>query len=259
MLAGEATETIASSTTGVAENVVRLVEDFAGTISSATSPNEREQRQVMAKVRIDSTRHKEKDVGADTTYVTFGSYAAPSFARDEEPLSPVSSQWQKVHFDEESLIDVVEFVLQEFGKLVEFALADTQGVPSFAGELLGVIIFCYLAALWVVSSSYSASRRRDVPDRPGQIIHITHATGDDQMSLLSQELSDSESTERQAKIGCCSWLVAILLLPFRTFLFLLSVARCAIFNRMTLLLVLYMTAWMYLCRSSQLRSWSIQR
>ena len=42
LLAGEATETIAASTTGVAEDIVRIIEDFAGTLSSAVSPDGRE-------------------------------------------------------------------------------------------------------------------------------------------------------------------------------------------------------------------------
>jgi hypothetical protein len=236
LLAGEATETIASSTTGVAEEVVRIVEDFAGTLSSAMSPNESEQKRVKAKVKLDSIRQKEDDIGADTSYVTFGSYAAPTVASDEEePAAPTSEKWSKLRFNEESLIDAIEFITQEFWKLVALTMAETQGVPSFAGELLGVIILCYLAAVWIVSSS-PAPHRRDVRDRQDQIIHITHATGDE-ASELSDLHESSHSDIRttatrgpqvnkiqgaQRKASCFSWLIAILFLPFRTFLFLLS-------------------------------------
>lgn len=269
LLAGEATETIASSTTGVAEDVVRIVEDFAGSVSSALSPDDRVKRRVKAKVKIDSIRQKEKDDGADASYVTFGSYAAPSVDKEEEPPAPVSDKWHKMYVDEESLVDVVELGLEEFWKLVAFAMAETQGVPSFAGELLGVIILCYLAAFWVVSSSSKVSYRR--PARQDDSIHLPLLASDDDTHI--SELSDV--TRREAirgiiqvdkierkhhfKPSCCSWFIGMLFLPFRTFLFLLSMARRTICNKLTLLLVLYGGAWMYLCRASQLRSSAIQR
>ena len=278
LLAGEATETIASSTTGVAEEVVRLVEDFVGTLSSAVSPNKSKQRGVKAKVKVDSIRQKENGVRADTSYVTFGSYAAPSIAHDEEPSPPASVQWQKMHFDNESFYDAIEFGKQAFWKFVAFAMADTQGVPSFAGELLGVIILCYLAALFIVSSSRTP-HRCDVPGRQCQIIHITHPTGED-VSVSSHELSDLhesshssaqrvgtdglhvekyQGAKRHANASRFKWFIAVLFLPLRMLLFLLSMIRRTIFNRLALLLVVYGGAWIYLCRASQLRSSAIQR
>jgi len=283
-LAGEATETIASSTTGVAEDVVRLVEDFAGSLSSALSPDEREKRRVHAKVKIDSIRHKESNVeDDDISYVTFGSYAAPSIEQEEEPPPPASDRWHKMHIDEKSLVDLVEMGIDEFWKLVDFAMADTQGVPSFAGELLGAMIICYLAALWLVSSSPAPSSRREVPERQGQdtdgrglITHVVLPTSEDDVSELTdhhesgpagsrtagargQQVDRLEREQRHAKASCCSWFIGILFLPFRTFLFLLSMVCRTIFNKLTLLLVLYGGAWMYLCRASQLRSSAIQR
>jgi len=257
LLAGEATETIASSTTGVAENVIRIGEDFAGSLSSSLSPKERGKRSVKAKVKIDSIRHKEPDIGPDAPFVTFGSYAASSADKEEEPQTSASDNNRHARIDEESLVDIVEKGMQEFWQLVEFAMAETQGIPSFALELLGVMLLCYLATLWAISSSLAPYRRGEREDNS---IHVTLLTSDDDISELSDPHDGSvRRRKRHAKWSCCSWFIGIIFLPFRTFLLLLSMARRTICNKMTLLLVLYVGAWMYLCRASQLRSSSIQR
>lgn len=272
LLAGEATETIASSTTGVAEDVVRIVEDCAGALSSALSPTEREKRRVKAKVKIDSIRHKESDGDGDPSFVTYGSYEAPSLhGEGEEPPAPAPETWRNLNFDQESLVDLVEAGIKEFWNLVEFAMADTQGVPSFAGELLGVLILCYVAVVWVVLSSSAPAPAAHHPSKePAQEAEITHVvlpTSEDEISELSDPHDSntlgnevSPGTKgKQARASCCTWFIGLLLLPFRTLLMLMSMARRTICNKLTLLLVLHGGAWMYLCRASQLRSSAIQR
>jgi hypothetical protein len=277
LLAGEATETIAASTTGVAEDLVRIVEDFAGSLSFALSPNGDAKKRIKTKIKLDSIRHQHH--GADIPYLTFGSHAAPAGADDDEAEYSSSSKRHEVHMSDRSAIDILELGLRDIaqacGQFFEFLVKDTQGVPSFAAELLGVIILCFLAAFWTLSSAAGTPRRGSSLEAQNQIIHLTVTTNDDEPSLLSHESSDfqslagiakrnlvaDKSRETQSRGSRSLWrsFVGILLLPCKTFLFMLSMTRRVVFSRVTLLLVLYGGAWIYLCRASQIRSSAIQR
>jgi hypothetical protein len=275
LLAGEATETIAASTTGVAEDLVRIVEDFAGSLSFALSPNGDAKKRIKTKIKLDSIRHQQH--GGDIPYLTFGSHAVPG--ADDEVEYSSSSNRHKTHMSDMSAIAALEFGLRDIaeasGQFFEFLVKDTQGVPSFAAEILGVVIICFLAALWTLSSAARPPRRGSSLEAQNQIIHLTVTTNDDEPSLLSHESSDfhsvagiakcasvaDKSRETKSLVSRSLWrlLVGFLLLPLKTFVFMLSMTRRVVLSRVTLLLVVYAGAWIYLCRASQIRSSAIQR
>lgn len=276
LLAGDATETIAASTTAVAEDLVRIVEDFAGSISFALSPDGDDKKRIKTKIKLDSIRHQQH--GGDIPYLTFGSHAVPG-ADDEELEYSSSSKRHKAHVSDISAIAILEFGLRDIakasGQFFEFLAKDTQGVPSFAAEILGVIILCFLAAFWTLSSAAGPPRRGSSLEAQNQIIHLTVTTNDDEPSLLSHESSDfhsfagiakstsvtGSSPETKSHVSRSLWrlLVGFLLLPLKTFVFMLSMTRRVVLSRVTLLLVVYAGAWIYLCRASQIRSSAIQR
>lgn len=275
LLAGEATETIASSTTGVAEDLVRLVEDFAGSLSLALSPNGGHETKMKTKVKVDSIRHQQH--GTDIPYVTFGSYAAPGTDDDEAGYSSLSRR-NKVHLSDKStsaiLVLELRDIVQSCWEFVEFLFEDTQGVPSFAAELLGVIIICFLASHRALYSNAGQRRGRSL-DAQVQITDLTVMTNDDEASMLSHEFSDFRESslaeialsitdkprEAQSHDSRNLWrlVISILFLPFKTILFILSIIRRVVFSRVTFLFAVYGGAWIYLCRASQLRSSAIQR
>jgi hypothetical protein len=278
LLAGEATETIAASTTGVAEDIVRIIEDFAGTLSSAVSPDGREKRRINAKVKIDPLLQKE--IEFEKPYLSFGSFAIPPM-EEESPTSSEDAESKPMPTDEMSLAKAIELGIEEFWKLVEFAMTETQGVPSFTPELLGVFILCYLATFWALSST-ARYRQREIVDREGRVIHVPVSNSDHDGTLSElteihhafvpmdneQAAARERARERQrnnakngrlSRASCFSLFLEVLLLPFRALLFLLTMARRTIFSKAALLLVLYGGAWMYLCRASQLRSVAIKR
>ena len=273
LLVGAATETIASSTTGVAEDAVRIVEDLAGSVSFALSPNGGARQRIKTNIKFDPHRFEEPDdeEGAEPPlFVTFGSYADPDSFHDSG--SPESSDNERrVHGTDGFTIPMLELGLQTLWKFVKFLAAETQSVPSFAGELLGVIILCYFAALWQISA---AAGRQQCIQRNGhdQTINVPMLTNDDEASISSHEYSEdhgtspvaaliekSGSAEKSASIGFVRFIVGTLLLPFRILRCLISTCLRVLFSRQTALFFVYCCAWIYLSRASQLRSSAIQR
>jgi hypothetical protein len=244
-------------------------------LSFALSPNSDAKKRLKTKIKLDSIRHQQH--GADIPYLTFGSHAAPT--ADAEAGHSSSSKRHEVHMSDWSAIALLEFGLRDMaqasGQFFEFLVKDTQGVPSFAAELLGVIILCFLAALWTLSSAARPPQRSSSLEVQNQIIHLTVTTNDEEPSLLSHESSDFHSLgeiakrtvvtdkaqETQSRVSRSLWrsMVGILSLPFKTFAFIFSLTRRVVLSRGTLLLIVYAGAWVYLCRASQIRSSAIQR
>jgi hypothetical protein len=316
LLAGAATESIASSTAYVAEDAVRVMEDILGSLSSMFKINPGSQhskkRPIHRRKRSKDLREFHDNVSANTeldgtndipSYITIGKY----MDTDEEAKSqPDLSQnnWPVMDNCVLILCSAVKFHLLQFSA---FIFAECEGVPSFAPELFGVMILCYLAALWTLrTTSHSQHKGKEVPAQTNQSSNSqngllsssqslngttieAHQTNSiekkdpiiqshispteiqincDQKSsstvntaLGDRSLDNKCDTEQLANEGhtasrrfyarikmCWNVLWTTSMSYFRI-----------LFQPKVLLLIVYLLAWMYLSRASQLRSNDIKR
>eukprot|EP00978_Attheya_sp_CCMP212_P013788 scaffold34752_cov52-Attheya_sp.AAC.1 len=283
ILAGAATESIASSTAYVAEDAVRVMEDILGSLSSVFKINPGSQH---TKKRPIHRRKRAKDlrefhdvranVEMDETdeipsYITIGKY----MDTDEEAKSqPDLSQDDWLVTDNYVFIlgSAVKFHVLQFS---DFIFAECEGVPSFAPELLGVMILCYLAALWTLrTASHSQYKGKRVPTHTHQSSNSQNDSLSSSQSLngTTVEAYQTSSVERKCPILQSQVSPTGIQINFDQNLS--STVNTALEYRSldnaydaeklaneghALLLMVYLLAWMYLSRASQLRSYDIKR
>ena len=162
LFAGSATETLASSTAGVAEEAVRLFEDFAGSLSSAFQVKEGKHSQDHQSVHVappsatkisdwyplDSIQQQRPSI------VSFGRHDSENL-QDGESMEDDGAKLAEV--ENESFIEnsqrLLRFVVSESIAFVDFSLADTEDVPSEVPELLGILLLCFVSSIILLSSS----------------------------------------------------------------------------------------------------------
>ena len=170
LFAGSATETLASSTAGVAEEAVRLFEDFAGSLSSAFQVKEGKHFQDKQPVAppsatkisdwypLDSMQQKRPSI------VSFGRHDGENLD-DGESMEDDGAKSTEI--ENESFIEssqrLLRFVVSESIAFVDFSLADTEDVPSEVPELLGILLLCFVSSIILLSSSSSGDESKAFP------------------------------------------------------------------------------------------------
>lgn len=160
LFAGSATETLASSTAGVAEEAVRLFEDFAGSLSSAFQVKEGKHSQDRRPVAPPSATKISDWYPLDSiqqqrpSIVSFGRHDSENL---EDGESMEDDGAKSTEIENESFIEssqrLLRFVVSEIIAFVDFSLADTEDVPSEVPELLGILLLCFVSSIILLSSS----------------------------------------------------------------------------------------------------------
>lgn len=137
--------------------------------------------------------------------------------------------------DTEGTAEEMEYVhstmSQTLLSMLGFLTQDTGGVPSQAPELFVVFALCYIA---------------------------TVLTFGGKQGTISQRVAIKQEPSHHSMRKTWIWyVIATAAIPIRIAFLLLQLTRHILFNRYTLLLFLYLLAWVQVCHMSQIRSRSI--
>lgn len=236
VLVGAATESLASSTVGLAEDSVRIFEDIAGSIAAALKPKD-PNRPIKVKPKENKITHDDATITQAThSFLSFGSNEN-IFQEDESPFGPTvdNTNGNVVDILNHYQLHVIEFFI--------FVLSEINGIPSLAPEIFAILGICYVACLyWISRAKYER--------RIKAYIHVPRLPAPSQrrdIPLHAQKLNLLRMTS------------VILASTYRAFLFLLVFVYRFIFDQRTALLILFLFAWAYLSWASQIRSLAIQR
>ena len=151
LLAGSATESLTSSTAGIAEDAVRLFENLAASLSSTFQVSHGGVSNVEEKVapgvgnlsRSSQILDKVGNMSRPST-ITFGRH------EDRGNNNAVFSNTVRTEVREEkgyfieNIRRLCEQVIVESTAFVEFAMADIEGVESLVPEILATLLLCYI-------------------------------------------------------------------------------------------------------------------
>lgn len=233
VLVGGATESLASSTVGLAEDSVRMFEDVAGSIAASLIPMD-PKTPMKVKLKEGTIVEEDDDPGPGTNSLfSFGSND------DQEYLFGTNTPMKTGNV----LINILERYQAHFIEFIVFVFDEIHGVPSLAPEIFGILGICYFTCLYWISR---AMRERNmkihshVPKLPAAGPRGGKPLYCPQKSILTK-------------------ISPVLVLPFKgTFLVVGCIYR-VVLDRRIVLLYLFTFAWAYLSWASQIRSFAIQR
>ena len=246
LLVGAATETIASSTAGIAEDTVRVVEDFAGVLSDVFAPNRHrlqfDEYATETTMNLNSKKIHDKDDLLSTSFVHYGK-------QDDVTFPPGHSETQ---FDRQEgimlgLKQQVKMLFEETILFLNFIFSDVEGVPSIAHQLLGTLVLLYIVSIYMTNSRKGMATEAEENVNPQDGNQINHN------NIQYERNSDEEIRHRRTNASIClrslkrlyQWATRLF---FRT-----------IFSRSTILLTIYLSAFMLISRDSRLRTEEIRR
>lgn len=296
---------VAASTAGVAEDAVRIVENFAGSLSFALTPGRHfgegdfEKEETETIFDFDDDFREGDDEPSFLSYGTYGDTDKPSYVDEIPSLAPSLVHRLMASERQSMIMAIMDLIVEQSWELLSFVSADTEGVPSLAAELLGVMFLSYLAALVTLSSTRKertrTARRKEHKYRWNGVLHLRkhsnakggasnstplaigrdaefdHDSASDQESLPTltkhtQRISIPEKirVERSGKASSRVVVFGRILkgaafMPWKLVRVLVRRILRFIFSRSAALLVLYGIGWLYLCRVSQLRAMTIHR
>mmetsp|Transcript_16402 Transcript_16402/g.25588 ORF Transcript_16402/g.25588 Transcript_16402/m.25588 type:complete len:931 (+) Transcript_16402:87-2879(+) len=252
VLAGAATETVASSSAGVAEDAVRVFESLAHSLSTTFSPEKR----VLTDFDIFDDNSLPQELSDDSSgYISYGMKShSPSSHVATDDAGDNRTSWYLAN-----LQNAVK-------KFITYIMADTEGVPSAAPQLLGVIVILYLLTFVVLNSDHSNHPKHPTKDTsqdkdgelrrsfqnnstPSQFIQCTATVTTSMPSVLERPANGSSVSVLTEKDGKNTARAITL------------VKACinAALSKRSLLFLVYSLAWIYLCHISKTRSDSIMR
>jgi hypothetical protein len=277
VVAGAASESLTASTASVAEDTVRIVEEFAKSIADAFHVDE-----TMEKVSnppfsapkddkwetVDDWRHiPPSSINSKSSFVFYGTddeegshldldSDLPSFLSSptvKELLSAGDSVYSTLfHF-------IREKALMEF----HFATEATEGIPALAPDLLGVLFICFISSVILLRQK---RQHKGPHDHAKQATATTIGNQSDgvpfqkRMTIFTKRTETTGHHQEDHFIYVCTNALFRLikfsfLLPIR----ILSVIQKVVMNRYVLLFTIHFLGGWLLCNSSQSRSLEIQR
>jgi hypothetical protein len=234
LLVGGATETLASSTIGLAEDSVRIFEDIAGSLAAALRPKD-PNKPIRAKPKVVTTVDADDTNDSSTnSFFSFGT-TDQSVHGDEAPEGPIENY--------DSLADIFEYYQRRAVDFLVFVSEEINGVPSLAAEIFGILGVCYVACVYWISRALrerSSKAYIHVPRLPPPV-----PRGAIPMYPMGRSL--------------LRLIASIPSLVARSMLLTLGLGFRIVFDRRSILLLLFTFAWAYLSWASQIRSFAIQR
>jgi hypothetical protein len=296
---GMATEEYGSATVGIAEDAVRILEDFAGSLAAGFVHRKKSKvrlrriRQLLSRssgssMPENSNGEKKEQDDDESTFLFMGTHPG-TCDEPEKVAAPYSTQLPAalVRLWDQPSIEAVETITVILGTqlvhLGEFVMQDVEGVSSMATELMVIMALLFLVSLLLLL--LPCQRYRLIPPKPKdsggdpipQNIHICYdpilecpASFADTMSTIDDSSDDwtavvgKASEPRSSLLGSsvlwmARWSWKRLLAATKLLRICLSAILFVFLNRVTLLVYVYIVAWLYLSRASQLRAMSIQR
>lgn len=273
LIAGVAAESVASSTAGVAEETVRVLENLAASVSVAISlRGQRKRRGTPSPITSPLHPLRRKFI---PSYISFGQYEdtgnVPSSAEVKETLRARLAENPSIQ-DAKELIEMLLADTVRFGREVS---ADVEGVPSMAGELFAALLFCYLVSLLVLSPA--RRQKTEMSDSSQRIEKAPSSyrfseTGRFQFGISlkwpRQKNKKDGGNQRPVRIksllhvslySCRRVSLFFIMLPYRVFRWSLFFVIRIVFNRKTCLFGTYCLVWTYLSRLSRQKALLVQR
>jgi hypothetical protein len=250
LIAGVAAESLTSSTAGVAEETVRILENLAGTISMAIS--------LKSSRKHSSSRTATTTPGSGTLrkklspyYLSFGTYENPE---SENRTSIVTDR------SLEDILGFMEVLVGDAGTFWAFVTSNVADVPSMAAELLVALLLCHLAAIVLLRQKCPASTEKSKPDNKKSVWSSLRINPLRVNPLHSLNVSENGSSKMRLRVTIGRYVAkTIVLFPVRILWFSLKGLFKLIFNRKLLLLAIYGLIWTNMARLSQERALLIQR
>ena len=191
LLAGSATESLTSSTAGIAEDAVRLFENLAASLSSTFQVSHGGVSNVEEKVapgvgnlsRSSKILDKVGNMSRPST-ITFGRH------EDRGNNNAVFSNTVRTEVREEkgyfieNIRRLCEQVIVESTAFVKFAMADIEGVESLVPEILATLLLCY-----IISTMFLPEKDNDFKFEQRQVTKKKLDTTQKVMPLSEIELS----------------------------------------------------------------------
>ena len=294
---GLGTEAYGSATVGIAEDAVRILEDFAGSVAAGFLHRKKSKvrlrriRQLLSRsnsIPENSPGEKnEQDDNDDKSFLLMGAH--PGTSDESDVAAPYSTQlpaalarlWNQPSIKAVQIIAVI--IGTQLLDLVEFVMQDVEGLSSMATELMVVMTLLFLVSLLLLLPVQRCRRilpkpKDDIGGDPiPQNIHICYnhileerpASFADTVSTIDDSSGEwaavvgTESEPRSSLLGFFAWMTRWswkqLLAATKLLRICLSAILFLFFNRVTLLVYVHIVAWLYLSRASQLRAMSIQR
>eukprot|EP00984_Skeletonema_dohrnii_P018714 scaffold8790_cov126-Skeletonema_dohrnii-CCMP3373.AAC.7 len=279
LLAGSATERVTFAAASIAEGAVRFVGDIAMSVSdmfatesqhaldSGLAPEE--------KRRIDiATKESTRESGLHTDHLDIATTSVMNDTTKLDGSSLVESQMN----DDDDYNDQSYFLLWAMNN-VDDIMADTLGVGSLAPELIGVFVVCYISSLILLSRQRSKDNRLvehgKPPEKPSHIsvpkeqvraphepfTHDTHNDTDSHTTLTVDWTTKVETRQMRSSYvkRIAKGIFFVVLSPMKLFVLAAGWVWSLVFNRKSILLLLYSVGFLFLSRSSQYKAAVIKR
>mmetsp|Transcript_11802 Transcript_11802/g.23737 ORF Transcript_11802/g.23737 Transcript_11802/m.23737 type:complete len:1031 (+) Transcript_11802:85-3177(+) len=280
LLAGSATERVTFAAASIAEGAVRFVGDIAMSMSdmfatesqhaldSGLTPKEKRHMLDIA------TKESTKQNGLHTDHLDIATTSVINDTTKLDGSSLVESQMN----DNDDYNDQSYFFLWAMNN-VDDIMADTLGVGSLAPELIGVFVVCYLGSLILLSRQRSKDNRLvehgKPPEKPSHIsvpkeqiraphepfTHDTHNDTDSHTTLTADWTTKVETRQIRSSFvkRIAKGIFFVVLSPMKLFVLAAGWFWSLVFNRKSILLLLYSVGFLFLSRSSQYKAAVIKR
>eukprot|EP01082_Thalassiosira_pseudonana_P003356 g2950.t1 g2950 contig12:1131315-1134421(+) len=165
LLAGSATERVAFAAAGVAEGTVRLVEDFASSLSDMFAREGR--RDISVGSPTIALTSSEDYSSIDTLDETDG---GDEHSDEDTETVEMHDQHQKEedrHGDKH-----IDTILSWVTYNIDLMMAETMGVASISGEALGVLFICFLASMLLLSPSQRKDHKKSDTEKKSSALPL---------------------------------------------------------------------------------------
>ena len=268
ILAGSVTETITSSTAAIAEETVRVVEDFVGSLSMYFNLHD---SLLDKETEIDSIKNNEEAMRPLPTVSDIPSSSLPSSGgdilkglptsyvtyrrRDENiMLTTHQSKLPKKIKSKQNDENKSNSIFIEAGDFVQHLFSDIKGVPSFAHDLFWIFTVLYVFTFLLMWRNFKVKYESFDNSNVGNFVNVTKTSFDaDKSQKVKKENHDGNENDRKSALSLILGVLSrILLLPFTSFIKIF-------FSPYILLLSIYIIAFIYLSIKLQFGAEEIKR
>ncbi|KAL7491273.1 hypothetical protein ACHAWT_000672 [Skeletonema menzelii] len=267
LLAGSATERVTFAAASIAEGAVRFVGDIAMSVSDMFAT---ETQNALESGLPSTERSHALDIATKETDQLDTHSTTPVMNETTQfDGSLIESQMENDRNDDQSFI-----FLWAMNSLDDI-MADTLGVGSLAPELIGVFVVCYFGSLILLRGNRSKEELGKPLEKPSHIsvpkerlcgplesvTHDTHNDTDSHTTITADWTTKMEKHRIHSYFlrHIAKGIVFVVLSPMKLFILAACWVWSLLFNRKSILLLLYSMGFLVLARSSQYKAAVIRR
>eukprot|EP00804_Cyclotella_cryptica_P027573 CCRYP_007517-RA/>CCRYP_007517-RA protein AED:0.01 eAED:0.01 QI:306/1/1/1/1/1/3/634/946 len=283
LLAGSATERIAFACTGAAEGTIRIVEDFASSLSDVFA---REGRKAMVSSKPSAIVMDTSPVGKAVHDENYDHAAEPVGESKSASIVDIPLKGQSFLRDDvdevfwaENLSNFLRDLSTWTIQTSDHVMKDTAGVPSLAPPVLFVLACLYFAS--VILLSVDGCKKRDeesnlfdrnqgtkkidsshTPGRKAVPDGITAGDADTHSTLTVDSTMERDPDVLVASTGTGSvlyYIISMAMMPVKLVRVICVRFYHVVFSKRTTLLFIHLLGWLFISQTSQNRSVVIQR